>query len=356
MKILVNGATGLVGLAVVDAFLEAGQTVRASDRPGSDFRELEKRGLEIIPAELSDTEALGKTVAGMDVVVHVAGLFDLGAPPQLLEQVNHQGTRNICEAVLAHAPDLHRFVQVATVGVYGKPVRCPCREDDPKRPRNAYERSKFRGELAAFEYHQKHGLPVTSIRPTLIYGPRARYGHAMFIAAFSLLFRNVLYGLARGPKTSHVHVDDVGRAAVLVATREYTIGKAYNVADPNPLDALTFLRALAEPLGLTVKPFIPYSAPLMAFAGALLPHLPSFIPDLINRRVEKQWELFKQKHNLAPDGLRLRLDTDWIGYMTGDNYYDVTRLKELGMEWKWPDAVAGLQDTIRWYKEQRWIP
>ena len=179
MKIMVNGATGLVGLSVVDAFIEEGHEVRVSDRPGSNFSELEKKGLEIVPAKLDDAKALEKTVADVDVVVHVAGIFDFGLAPELLDKVNHQGTRNILDAVLKVNPDLKRFVQVASVGVYGAPVNCPCKEDDPKNPRNAYEKSKYDGEVAAFEYHKKHGLPVTSIRPTLVYGPRAKYGYAL---------------------------------------------------------------------------------------------------------------------------------------------------------------------------------
>ena len=358
MKVMVNGATGLVGLSVVDAFREAGHEVRASDRPGSNFGELEKRGCEIIPAEINDPEALGKTVAGMDIVVHVAGVFDLGASPALLEAVNHQGTRSVCEAALKHAPNLTKFLQVATVGVYGKPVRCPCQEDDPKRPRNDYERSKYRGELAAFEYHKKHGLPVASIRPTLVYGPRAKYGHAMFIAVGSLIKangRDEIWGLKQGPKSSHVHVEDVGRAAALVALSDKSVGKSYNVADPNPVDGPTFIRALMEPLGLKVKEVIPFFGPAMTATGAVAPYIPMSLFNPINKRLGKAWEKLCDQRGLTNE-LKLRLDRDWIGYTTAANFYDVTRLKELGMVWKWPDMVEGIKQTIGWYREHEWIP
>ncbi|MCP4644688.1 MAG: NAD(P)-dependent oxidoreductase, partial [bacterium] len=252
MKVMVNGATGLVGMATIREFLNAGYEVRASDRPGSNFKELEALDVEIVPADLDDKEAVAKTVKDMDMVVHVAGIFDFAASRELLDQVNHIGTRNVCDAVLEHAPNLKKFVQVATVGVYGSPVRCPCKEPDPKNPRNDYEKTKYLGELAAFEYHDKHGLPVASIRPTLVYGPAARYGHAMFIASMSMMKVNgqeTLYSLSSGPKSSHVHVDDVGRAALVVAESDQSIGNQYNIADPNPIDGPEFMAALAEPLG-----------------------------------------------------------------------------------------------------------
>ena len=358
MKVMVNGATGLVGLSVVKAFLEAGHEVRASDRPGSNFKELEALKLEIIPAELDDREGLKKTVAGMDVVVHVAGLFDFAASAEMLDRVNHQGTRNVCEAVLSAAPNLKRYIQIASVGVYGKPVKCPCREDDPKRPRNHYEKSKLAGENAAFEYHQKHGLPVTSLRPTLIYGPRARYGHAIFIATFCLYKLNLsstLPSMWSGPTSSHVHVEDVGRAAVVVASNDQAVGRPFNIADPNPLTGPAFIRALTDPLGLKVLEILPNLSLFLAMFNGLVGVTPMAPRRYVNNLLERQWRKACDQHGLTND-LRLRLDRDWLGYMTGDNYYDVSALKDLGMDWKWPDAAAGLKSTIEWYREHEWIP
>jgi len=358
MKVFINGATGLVGLSVVDAFVEAGHDVRASDRPGSDTRELEKREVDIILADLEDKDKLAECVKGMDTVVHVAGLFDLGAPLDLLDEVNHRGVRNMCEAALQNAPNLQRFLQVSTVGVYGKPVRCPCREEDPKRPRNDYERTKWLGEKAAFEYHHKHGLPVAAIRPTLIYGPRARYGHAMFIASLCLLKetgREFIYALKSGPRSSHVHIDDVGRAAFLVAQSDKASGKAFNVAAPQPVEGTDFFRFLAEPLGIEVKPVIPYVGTVVSAMGAVADLMPSWPLDALNRRLGRAWDRLVDEKGIKHE-LTLRLDKDWIGYTTADNFYDVSAIEELGMEWKWPDTGKGLASTIEWYRENLWIP
>jgi nucleoside-diphosphate-sugar epimerase len=358
MKVMVNGATGLVGMSIVNALLEAGHDVRVSDRPGSDFNELEKLGVEIIPADLDDQPALEKTVDGMDGVVHVAGMFDFGAPADLLDKINHQGTRKVCEAVLAKAPNLKRFVQIASVGVYGKPAKCPCREDYPKRPRNPYERSKWRGEMAAFEYHVKHGLPVAALRPTLIYGPRAKYGHAMYLSGLTLYKINIsdkLFTMRNGPKTSHVHVEDVGRAAVLLVEKDEAVGNSYNIADPNPLEGIELIHALADPIGLEVKNILPLNAPMMSIINAAVGATPGMPIRMINKRLALKWQEIQETYGVTAD-ITPRLDTDWIGYMTGDNYYDITAIKNLGMEWKWPDAVAGIKATYDWYQKMEWLP
>ena len=358
MKVMVNGATGLVGLSIVDAFLDAGHDVRGSDIPGADFSKLEERGVEIVPADLFDAEQLGKSVLGMDIVVHVAGLFDFGASSELLDKINHQGTRNVCDAVLKHAPNLHRFVQTASVGVYGKPVRVPCKEDDPKNPRNSYEKSKFLGEKAAFEYHKNHGLPVTSIRPSLVYGPRSKYGHSMFVALFAMAKERGLenvWGFRSGPKSSHIHIDDLGRAVYLVGTADGSVGQSYNIADKEPVDGADFARAIVGPLGLGYKPVVPYFSPLMSLTNAVTPMVPLRLFDLINKPIGKRWDEFVDNNGLAPE-LRLRLDRDWIGYMTGDNVYDISKLAELGMEWKYPNLIEGMKETIEWYREMEWLP
>lgn len=359
MKVMVNGATGLVGLAIIDAFLDASHEVRASDRPGSNFSEIEKRKLEVIPADLDDPAALEKSVAGVDVVVHNAGIFDFGLDPKLLDKVNHQGTRNILDAVLKANPNIKKFLQVATCGVYGQPVVIPCKEDDPRNPRNAYERSKRDGEDAAFEYHRKHGLPVASIRPTIVYGPRAKYGHAMALALFSIRKFNglkVLHTFNNKGTLHQVHVDDVARAAVLVATKEGTVGQAYNIASPDLPSGFDSFRALAEPLGLEVRPTIPHSPALMGVLYFLAKLLPAGSGDFLDKRLQEKWKLMKEQYGLTDD-LTPRLDRDWIGYAAGKGgYYDVTKLKELGMEWKWPNTIEGLKATVKWYRDNEWLP
>lgn len=357
-RVMVNGATGLVGRAIAEEFLRQGHTVRVSDRPGANFQEYEKMGLEIVPAEITDPVAVARSAAGMEIIVHVAGVFDLGAPAAALLAANHQGVRVMAEAALRQAPHLTRFVQIATVGVYGQPVRVPCQEDDPKRPRNLYERSKYLGELAAFEYHRRYGLPVTSLRPTLIYGPRARYGHAMFIALFALLKSlgiREIPSLKNGPRSSHVHVADVARAAVLLATHPRAVGRAFNLADPAPVDGPTFVRMLAAPLGLEVKEVIPYWSPAARWLGALVGRVPTLMLNPLNRWLARRWQEVKAEHGLTDD-LCPRLDRDWAGYVTGDNVYDSSRIAGLGMTWKYPDPVAGLAETIAWYQANEWIP
>ena len=343
---------------MVEEFIHAGHEVRVSDRPNADYSMLAKLGVEIVPAELDDSQALARAVRGMDVVAHVAGIFDLSAPPELLEKVNHQGTRNMCEAVLQNAPNCQKFVHVSTVGVYGQPKNCPCRETDPKLPRNAYEISKLRGEEAAFEFFEKSGLPVTALRPTLIYGPRSRYGLALFVSLLSLRKQNgasTMHNVVSGPKGSHIHIEDMARAVRLVSQASASTGKAYNVAGPTPLAAPEMVRSLALALGYEVKDIVPFYTWVMESFQWLFEHTPPRFFNWIDSRLAKRWKEICREHHLTAD-LCPRFEPHWIIYLMQDCYFDTSELAGLGMEWKYPDPAKGLMDTIAWYKENRWIP
>ena len=156
-------------------------------------------------------------------------------------------------------------------------------------------------------------------------------------------------------KISHVHVDDVGRAALVVATNDDAIGNAYNIAAPEPLSGADSIRALGEPLGLEVSPIIPYSATLMKIVNFLINLLPAGSGNFLDKRLLKNWNELREKHGLTDD-LVPRLDRDWIGYTTGNSVYDVTKLKELGMVWKWPDTTEGMKATVKWYQDNEWLP
>lgn len=356
--VFINGATGFIGSYIVEAFAETGRyNLRVSDRPDSNFDILKKFDPEIMTGEIWDTDALEKQVAGVDIVINVAGIFDFSVPYETLDRVNHLGVHNICKATMKKAPNLKRFVQLSSVGCYGKPKTNPCKEDDPKRPRNNYEKTKWLGEQAAFQYHREDGLPVTAICPTLVYGPKSRYGHAMYISLLALQKARGMTQLKlpkRGPSNHNVHAADVGRGVVLLAEKEAAVGNRYNCVDKKPLSTPDFIGAMAEPLGIKVLKTLPYNRVIAYMFLRPVELLPD-ITGGFNRRLNKQWEEVKEEHGLTGN-LTPRIDKDWIGYTMHDHVFDFTAIEDLGMEWKYPDFKEGIRETIEWYKENEWIP
>lgn len=357
MKVLITGSTGFLGSWFVRVAVEKGYKVVATDVPCANFSENKKLGCEVIPLDLitEDTDVLFK--GGVDAVIHNAGVFHLNASPVLLRAVNVEGTRKICESALKAG--VKRFIMVSTVGVYGKPKRTPCREEDPKNPRNAYELTKWEGELVAVRYYEKRGLPVTVIRPTLIYGEGSKYGHAMMMAGVASLYmrgiRKIHIRLRGGPFFHSVHAEDVARAGVYFLERDET-GRVFNVADRTPVRMETFIEAMLEPYGIEVGGItLRFSKTLWKLIIKICKMVMNSMEGRIREITTRDWKRFAREFHFKPV-FTPQLDMGWLEYVDGNHVYDISKLLSTNFEFKHPSFVDGIKETMRWYMEQRWLP
>ena len=134
MRIYVSGASGFVGSHVA--------------------RELRERGAEVHDEriDLLDRTGLEHAVEGSEAVVHVAALYSYDARPELIEQVNVEGTRNLLEA--AARGGVRRFVHTSTAGTCGPVPGRPATEDDAPPAWELsvpYKRTKLAAERLALE-------------------------------------------------------------------------------------------------------------------------------------------------------------------------------------------------------------
>lgn len=355
MKVLITGATGFLGYHTVKAFKKAGWKVYATDTPSADFSEIKADADRLIPKDLV-SDPLNDLVKDVDIVVHIAGMFNLDASPTILYNVNVKATGRLCAVSVGKVA---RFIHISTTGVYGIPAKIPCREEDPKRPRNIYEITKLQGETIVQDFIKHWKLPAVILRPTLIYGPRSKYGYAMLVGLFSLLKAQKLKDkkdipiIKGGIKTHSVHVEDVARAILFFAKRSE--GGIFNVADDTPCSFEELIKYMLEPMGIEAKPKLPafIAAGLVKLAVAFFLRRPDLYQKLKDKVLEL-WDEELKKHGMSSP-LRPRLDIGWSDYFAGDFIYDTTKIKTLGFKLKYPDVKKGLKKTVKWYKEASWI-
>ena len=224
-KILITGASGMVGKHLVDMCLDKGYYVRATDIRYDDRYDIYVKNFEFYQADLRDFDDCKNVVVDMDVVFQVAGVK--GSPKRAAEQPNDyftpmlQMNTNMAEAARLQGVDW--YVYTSTVGVY-QPAKV-FKEDDVWKTFPS-ENDKYAGwvkrlgelQLDCFETH--YGLKNYSIvRPANIYGEYDEFGEESTVIA-SLVKKGcndkLLSVWGDGtPIRDFIHAEDVARGILM---------------------------------------------------------------------------------------------------------------------------------------------
>lgn len=183
--------------------------------------------MEIVAGEISDAEALRHAVDNVDVVFHLAAKLHVNEPsPSLRDEyrtINVKSTRLLAEA--ARSAGVERLIFFSTVNVYGATEKGEVfDEQSPARPQSIYAETKLEAEKIALEI-----LPSVVLRLAAVYGPRMKGNYPLLVEA---LRRGRFVKIGDGTnRRSLVYVDDVCRAAMVVAETRKALGETYNVTD-----------------------------------------------------------------------------------------------------------------------------
>ena len=171
--VLVTGAAGHVGTALVRGLLEAGEKVRAFVMPDEDISSLNGMRLDVVKGNVLDRDSLRLALNGIDVVYHLAGIISImPGRSEAMRSVNVVGTANV--ARLARELGVRRMVYVSSIHALSRPPRgTPIDESVPFDPHNAageYDQTKAEASLAVLAEVER-GLDAVIICPTGILGP-----------------------------------------------------------------------------------------------------------------------------------------------------------------------------------------
>jgi dihydroflavonol-4-reductase len=228
MKVFITGATGFIGTHLVKRLVQTEHEMCCSVRKTSNVRALEELGVTLVTGDVTDKASLLEGMRGCDWVINLANIYTLWEPNrQLYTDVNVEGTQNVMECALE--TDVSKVVHVSTYAVYGKPADCPFTEECSVGPVrfSEYARTKYEGDLIAWELYEKKGLPLVMIYPGNVLGPGDTKATGQYIQ--NLIYRRVPATAFHDVILTWVHVRDVAEAIVRAAEKEDNIGEKYLV-------------------------------------------------------------------------------------------------------------------------------
>jgi nucleoside-diphosphate-sugar epimerase len=251
-RVLVTGATGLLGSHLVERLIAQGFTVRALVRPSSRTAFLEENGVEVRRGDLTDPASCERALDDVALVFHCAAKVGDWGSWKEFQLGCIDATRTLAEASSRAGVD--RFVHISSTSAYGHPPDQPEPIDETAAlgqnvwVLDHYTRSKVDSERLLWDMAGSGRLPLTVIRPSWLFGERDRTTIPRLIQEFR--WRRVsIVGKGDNP-LSAVYAGVVADAALLAARDPGSVGEAYNITSHCRITQREFLDLLADAVGV----------------------------------------------------------------------------------------------------------
>jgi nucleoside-diphosphate-sugar epimerase len=251
MKVLVTGASGFIGRAVVAALSGKGYEVHAAIRATAEAADNGASGpafarvVTIVRhGDLGADIDWARLLVGIDAVVHLAGIAHAGpgVAEDHYDRVNHRATAALAAA--ARDAGVSRFVFISSIRAQTGPAdEHVVSERDTPRPTDAYGRSKLAAERAVAQ----SGVPFTILRPVLVYGPGVK-GNFRALMRLAALPIPLPFG-ALEARRSLASLVNLASAIGFVLRENACASETYVVADPDPLTIGEIVTALRRGRG-----------------------------------------------------------------------------------------------------------
>jgi UDP-glucose 4-epimerase len=265
MKSLVTGASGMVGLRLVECLVEryGKESVIAvigtePKSPGSSrLNRLNRLGVKQIHADLNKPFSMDPEIASVNCVFHLAANLRTDIRDESENspiRVNDLGTLNLITSL---AEDLRGkiFVYASSIAAVDRdhPETQRMTEDSPCVPRTTYGTTKLRGEKIIKETAQKFGFSYVIFRLGTVYGPDCREGH-IFDQLTKNVDRNALGARINWPgKISLIHVDDVVDVLIDSAKQEQYENEIFFLSNQEDVTVGEWIKIIAGVRGKEIK-------------------------------------------------------------------------------------------------------
>jgi nucleoside-diphosphate-sugar epimerase len=248
--ILVTGASGFVGAALVSALAQSGLSLRACSRAGN-LQKLD--GVEVFTdIDLTSDFNCEVLLRGISVVIHTAArvhmLHDTAVNSMLAYRlVNTDATLRLAREAANRG--VRRFIFLSSIKVNGEatPLGKPFTADSLPLPQDAYGQSKLEAEVGLLQIAEQTGMEVVIIRPPLVYGPGVKANFARMIN-WVKKGRLLPFGGVTSNRRSMVGIDNLIDLIIVCVKHPAAANQVFLVSDDEDLSTSDLLLRLAAAL------------------------------------------------------------------------------------------------------------
>lgn len=325
-KVLITGASGFVGFHLIEAALKAGMEVHAAVRASSRIDHLQGYEVQYVSPDFNNMASIREVLEDKqyDYVIHAAGITKAFSDDEY-NTVNAGYTKELALAVKSAKVPLKKFVFISSLAALGPiayDAQGPILEDSEPKPVTGYGRSKL---LAEQYLRQIEGLPLITLRPTAVYGPRDK---DIFIM-FKLISRGFEPYIGRKQQRfSFLYVKDLAKATIEALTSPST--GTYNLSDGNVYDRYALADITKRLLGRNTFKL----------------HIPTGIVRVLASTLERM-----PSGKTAP-----ALNREKLNELTAPNWYCSIEKSRTDLHFS-PDydLEKGLSETLQWYRANKWL-
>jgi len=256
MRVLITGATGLLGGHLIKELQQRGEDIRALVLPVENADKLEKQGVEVVRGDITDAGTLEPAVQDVELIFHLAGMMGVWRPLADYRLVNVTGSENLYKA--AQKAGVRRYVHTSSHTVYGLGYGRFLTENDALRPDpDPYSLTKSEGDRLMRRLMLNSAVETVILRPGTFFGPGDRL-HFGRMAQKMKDGKGVIIG--RGDNAlPFCYVTDVVQGFMLAAYHENAPGNVYNITNDRPLTQLEMFNAIADAVdGVRPTRHLPY--------------------------------------------------------------------------------------------------
>ena len=270
MKVLLTGATGFIGKALVTELTQQNFNISIAIRQKTNLFPDEVK--QFLVGDFESDPDFSTSLAEVDCVIHLAGkahVLDKAKASVLdgFRKINTELTLSLAKQAVTAG--VERFIFLSSIGVNGNQNNQPFLEIDTPNPQEPYAISKYEAEQGLLKLAKNSSLEVVIIRPPLVYGNNAPGNFGRLIQWAGAKFMLPLPLGAVNNDRSLIAIDNLVSFIIICTIHPKSANEIFLISDNDTLSTTQLLKKIAKAFNKKAL-LLPIPVSWMIFVAKLL--------------------------------------------------------------------------------------